>query len=162
MFICTIKFDKKKLVFLVIVAALLLVGMIFLVSALGKAKAQSESAAANGVQAQTQSLTVKSEKARVEWLAQNGWEVESPAESESSVMIPRTFSQVFEDYNELQKQQGFDLSRCCGTEVTMYTYRVTNADPGDEVLIPQPSYVSYLPCTVLADGVPKAIELKEE
>ena len=23
-------------------------------------------------------------------------------------------------------------------------------DPGDEVLIPQPSYVSYLPCTVLA------------
>ncbi|HIR28745.1 MAG TPA: aminotransferase class I/II-fold pyridoxal phosphate-dependent enzyme [Candidatus Choladousia intestinigallinarum] len=35
-------------------------------------------------------------------------------------------------------------------------------DPGDEVLIPQPSYVSYLPCTVLADGVPVTIELKEE
>ena len=35
-------------------------------------------------------------------------------------------------------------------------------DPGDEVLIPQPSYVSYLPCTVLADGKPVTIELKEE
>ena len=35
-------------------------------------------------------------------------------------------------------------------------------DPGDEVLIPQPSYVSYLPCTALADGVPVFIELKEE
>ncbi len=35
-------------------------------------------------------------------------------------------------------------------------------DPGDEVLIPQPCYVSYLPCTVLADGVPVVIELKEE
>ncbi|MBQ9631788.1 MAG: aminotransferase class I/II-fold pyridoxal phosphate-dependent enzyme [Lachnospiraceae bacterium] len=35
-------------------------------------------------------------------------------------------------------------------------------DPGDEVLIPQPSYVSYLPCTVLAGGVPVIIELKEE
>ncbi len=35
-------------------------------------------------------------------------------------------------------------------------------DPGDEVLIPQPSYVSYLPCTTLADGVPVLIELKEE
>ena len=33
---------------------------------------------------------------------------------------------------------------------------------GDEVLIPQPSFVSYLPCAVLADGVPKIIELKEE
>lgn len=35
-------------------------------------------------------------------------------------------------------------------------------DPGDEVLIPQPSYVSYLPCTVLADGVPVVIPLQEK
>lgn len=35
-------------------------------------------------------------------------------------------------------------------------------DPGDEVLIPQPSYVSYLPCTVLADGKPIVIPLKQE
>ena len=35
-------------------------------------------------------------------------------------------------------------------------------NPGDEVLIPQPSYVSYEPCVTLADGVPVIIELKEE
>ena len=35
-------------------------------------------------------------------------------------------------------------------------------DPGDEVLIPQPSYVSYLPCARLAGGVPVVIELKAE
>ena len=35
-------------------------------------------------------------------------------------------------------------------------------DPGDEVLIPQPSYVSYLPCTVLAGGVPVVIPLQEK
>ena len=35
-------------------------------------------------------------------------------------------------------------------------------DPGDEVLIPQPSYVSYMPCTVLANGRPVIINLKEE
>ncbi len=35
-------------------------------------------------------------------------------------------------------------------------------DPGDEVLIPQPSYVSYEPCAVLAGGVPVIINLKEE
>ena len=33
-------------------------------------------------------------------------------------------------------------------------------NPGDEVLIPQPSYVSYLPCAILADGVPVIIELE--
>ena len=35
-------------------------------------------------------------------------------------------------------------------------------DPGDEVLIPQPSYVSYEPCAILADATPVIIELKEE
>lgn len=35
-------------------------------------------------------------------------------------------------------------------------------DPGDEVLIPQPSYVSYEPCCVLAGGTPVIINLKEE
>lgn len=35
-------------------------------------------------------------------------------------------------------------------------------NPGDEVLIPQPSYVSYEPCVVLADGVPVIINLKAE
>ena len=35
-------------------------------------------------------------------------------------------------------------------------------NPGDEVLIPQPSYVSYEPCAVLAGGKPVIIELKEE
>lgn len=35
-------------------------------------------------------------------------------------------------------------------------------DEGDEVLIPQPCYVSYLPCTILADGVPVTIPLQEK
>lgn len=35
-------------------------------------------------------------------------------------------------------------------------------NPGDEVLIPQPSYVSYEPCALLAGGTPVIIELKEE
>lgn len=35
-------------------------------------------------------------------------------------------------------------------------------NPGDQVLIPQPSYVSYVPCTILADGEPVVIELEEK
>jgi aminotransferase len=35
-------------------------------------------------------------------------------------------------------------------------------NPGEEVLIPQPSYVSYLPCAVLADAKPVVINLKAE
>ena len=35
-------------------------------------------------------------------------------------------------------------------------------NPGDEVLIPQPSYVSYEPCAILAGAVPVTIALKAE
>lgn len=35
-------------------------------------------------------------------------------------------------------------------------------NPGEEVIIPQPSYVSYEPCAVLADAVPVIINLKAE
>lgn len=35
-------------------------------------------------------------------------------------------------------------------------------NPGDEVLIPQPSYVSYEPCTILAGATPVIIDLKAE
>lgn len=35
-------------------------------------------------------------------------------------------------------------------------------DPGDEVIIPEPCYVSYVPCVELADGVPVIIQLKAE
>lgn len=48
-----------------------------------------------------------------------------------------------------------------GSEAIDLAFRAM-LDPGDEVLIPQPSYVSYLPCAVLADGVPVVIPLKHE
>lgn len=38
----------------------------------------------------------------------------------------------------------------------------TIIEPGDEVLIPEPSFVCYKPCTSIAGGVPVIIETKEE
>lgn len=48
-----------------------------------------------------------------------------------------------------------------GSEAIDLAMRVM-LDPGDEVVIPQPSYVSYVPCTVMAGGVPVIVELKGE
>ena len=39
---------------------------------------------------------------------------------------------------------------------------VINPGVGEEVLIPQPSYVSYEPCAILAGAKPVIIDLKEE
>lgn len=48
-----------------------------------------------------------------------------------------------------------------GSEAIDLAFRAM-LDPGDEVLLPMPSYVSYLPCVTLADGVPVVVELKAE
>ena len=48
-----------------------------------------------------------------------------------------------------------------GSEAIDLAFRAM-LNPGDEVLIPQPSYVSYLPCAVLAGAKPVVIELKVE
>ncbi len=48
-----------------------------------------------------------------------------------------------------------------GSEAIDLAFRAM-LDAGDEVLIPQPSYVSYFPCAVLADGVPVVIPLSQE
>lgn len=48
-----------------------------------------------------------------------------------------------------------------GSEAIDLAFRAM-LNPGDEVVIPQPSYVSYLPCVVLADGVPVLVDLQEK
>ncbi len=48
-----------------------------------------------------------------------------------------------------------------GSEAIDLVFRAM-VNPGDEVLIPQPSFVSYEPCAILADAVPVIIKLKEE
>lgn len=88
----------------------------------------------------------------------------------------RTFYTSNSGLKELRKEicnyleRRFDLSYNPDNEV-MVTVGGSEAidaaframlDPGDEVLIPQPSYVSYLPCVRLAGGTPVIIELKEE
>ena len=127
MLIWTMKFDKKKAAFWVIMAALVIVGIILLLGARDSgAPAQRTSGKADAV--------AKTEKARVAYLADCGWTVETPAMKEETVLIPRSFSSVFENYNALQKQQGFDLSRYCGQEVKLYTYRVVDSKLGENIL----------------------------
>ena len=127
MLIWTMKFDKKKAAFWVIMAALVIIGVILLLGAHDRgAPAQRTGGRADA--------GVKTEKARVAYLADCGWTVESPAMKEETVLIPKSFSSVFETYNALQKQQGFDLSRYCGKEVKLYTYRVLDSKVGENVL----------------------------
>lgn len=70
--------------------------------------------------------------------------------------------------NYLQRRQGLSYNpdneivvTVGGSEAIDIALRAM-LNAGDEVIIPQPSYVSYEPCTVLTDGVPVIINLKAE
>lgn len=63
---------------------------------------------------------------RVTYLQSCGWEVDPATEEAQIIHIPEVFSPVYEDYNALQLQQGFDLLDYAGRDCTLYTYSVTN------------------------------------
>ncbi|MBR5444797.1 MAG: DUF4830 domain-containing protein [Clostridia bacterium] len=60
------------------------------------------------------------------FLEQFGWEVEKKPLETMEIRIPTQFDKVMNAYNELQKNQGLDLSRYKDKDVLRYTFRVTN------------------------------------
>ncbi len=69
---------------------------------------------------------IKTNEDRIAFLTQFGWTVQSNPIEEVNLTIPSEFDKVFVSYNELQKQQGLDLSKYKRKSVTRYTYIVTN------------------------------------
>ena len=70
--------------------------------------------------------------------------------------------------NYIQRKQGITydpineiLVTVGGSEAIDVALRCM-VNPGDEVIIPQPCYVSYEPCAIMADAVPVIIDLKHE
>jgi hypothetical protein len=69
---------------------------------------------------------MNSETKRQEFLEQMGWEVSDEYDECKAVTIPEEFNEVYLKYNELQKQQGFDLEKYKGRNVEVYIYKVKN------------------------------------
>lgn len=49
--------------------------------------------------------------------------------SVQEIQLPQSFPPVLEEYNRLQLQQGFDLSRYAGKGITVYTYEISGTSP---------------------------------
>ena len=112
MMVMTAKVDMKKIALILGVVAAVILGIILL---FGGEQTQPTSAA-----------PVSNNDARVQFLESLGWEVaSSPAES-GQVRIPENMSEVFDRYNQLQKQQGYDLATYAGKNVMRYVYKVEN------------------------------------
>ena len=125
MMIVTAKLSKKALVTALLLAAAAAV-CIFLL-----ARPSGASAAA----ADARDVSAKTNEQRIAFLAQYGYQVEPEPVQTQEVRIPKEFPDVLARYNEVQKAQGFDLSKLAGKQLMRYVYRVTNYPDADcEVL----------------------------
>ncbi len=106
----TIKFFLLIAVTLVVLCAVLLFG--------------STGAVAASVGADVKLSGIKTNEDRLEFISQFGLSVSGEAKESESFAIPERFDRVLSEYNEIQKQQGLDLTKYKNKKVTRYTYSV--------------------------------------
>lgn len=69
---------------------------------------------------------VGTEQQRQAFISELGWETGGEPVSHKTITIPTEFDEVYRGYNELQKEQGFDLAGHKGMKAELYTYDVYN------------------------------------
>ncbi len=121
MFIVTAKLSKSKLIAGVVAAGVLLCAIVVLVS-----QSSWKSVSATPSSKVPNPKNVSNSEQRVAFLGGYGWDVNPEPIEFEEVLIPETFDEVFTTYNDLQKSQGFDLTKLQGKRVMRYTYAVTN------------------------------------
>lgn len=62
----------------------------------------------------------------IKFLNECGWSVESRCIESAEIIIPDPFDKVYENYNRIQLQSGFDLRPYRGKKGIRYTYIVVN------------------------------------
>ena len=117
MMVMTAKVDKKKLALVAAGIVVLIVGLVLLFGG----KDDTPTAATVNT-----AVSVAGNDDRVRFLNGFGWDVTTSPTESSQVRIPEKSSEVFDRYNELQKSQGYDLSRYAGQTVMRYVYKVNN------------------------------------
>ena len=122
MFVYSLKASTLKFFGIIGVALVALIALIFLIPS------YSTSTTAE-IAAMNQNISfnnVKSSSDGIKFLGQYGWKVEENPIEECQITIPKEFDKVMTTYNEIQKQQGLDLSKYTKKTATRYTYKVTN------------------------------------
>lgn len=120
--IYTFKLTKKHIVAAVLVAAALIA---LLILAVPGGEAEETGA----------SVKIQTPQDCVQYLTQMGYQLDAASCRSKKVQIPKTFDAVYETYNDLQKECGFDLSRYAGKKVDLSTWTVTNWPDGEAVLV---------------------------
>ena len=121
--IYTFKLTKKHIVGANLVAAAL-VALLILAIPGGEETVQTGAA-----------VTVKTQEDCVRYLTELGYQLDAASGESKKVQIPKTFDAVYEAYNQMQRDCGFDLAKYAGKKVELTTFKVTNWPEEETVLV---------------------------
>jgi len=79
--------------------------------------------------------TVSTAEDRMNFLLDCGWETDPHSETIQDIHIPERFTAVYENYNELQISQGYNLTDYAGQDCTLYSYTVLNYPDENQTVI---------------------------
>lgn len=79
-------------------------------------------------------ISASTDEERRAYLEGFGWSLDEEFETKE-LTIPEKWNKVYLDYNDIQKNQGFDLSEYKGRKVTLYTYRVNNYESNSKGIV---------------------------
>ena len=116
MMVMTAKVNLKKIVIGLVAASAVIVALILLLGGDGTPQATTTAV----------TMSVSSNDGRVQFLKDQGWEVTTSPAQTGQVRIPEETTEVFDRYNNLQKSQGYDLTKFAGKKVMRYVYKVNN------------------------------------
>lgn len=88
---------------------------------------------------------------RVEYIRSFGWETASVPSDTEEIRIPARFDEAYEQYNALQKEQGFDLSHYRACTVRKFTYKITNYNGADPAVPINANLIIYEGKIIAAD-----------
>ena len=102
---------------------------------------------------------IKTEEDRQRFISAFGIRVSGEPEVTEQFSMPENFDKVLLGYNELQKQQGLDLSKYTKKKVTHYAYEVTNYDHDGKVYVNLLVYRSRIVACDISSADPKGFVL---
>ena len=120
MFVWSLKASTLKFFGVIGIALITLTALIFFVPSY---ETTAEIAAVNE---SISFANVKNARDGMVFLSQYGWKTDPTPVEECEITIPKEFDKIMVSYNEIQKQQGLDLTKYTKKTAQRYTYKVTN------------------------------------
>lgn len=153
MFVISLSKNKIQKVFFTAMAVVVIsLCMVLLIAFVGQYQTTQTS---SGI-----SLVATNEQERLAFISAFGWEVDTDSVEIQEIVIPDVFDDVYKNYNQIQLDQGFDLTKYAGQRIKRWTYVVKNypdTSPEDDyirlnLLISDGIIIGGDVCSVKLDG----------